>query len=147
MSINFADIAKAANPAAAANAGATNTGRDGKPQRAPAQVYLNVGFTIPVPQEDGTVEDVFIAIPMGIGLDNMEDLEMKGSNQNWNNMVQAKNALLAQLKKMAEGLEPGADTVVEGLEVQIKRVGKVAAPAAGENPLLAAMSERFKTAA
>lgn len=115
--------------------------------RPKAEVWLNIGLTVPLPQEDGSTVDTFVALPVGIPLDTMEEMAMRGNNENWHQMVQAKNWLLAELKKAAKGIKPGADDLVKGLEIQIKRVGQAEAPASGENPILAAMADRFTVAA
>lgn len=112
------------------------------------QVYLNIGLNMPMTNpETGEVEDVFVAIPFGLGLDTMEHMEIRGNSKSWAHMVQAKNYILDELKKLGEAIGPGEDQVVEGLQVQIKRVGQAAAPSADENPLLSAITGRLKVAA
>jgi len=111
--------------------------RDDRPK---AQVWLNVGRTYQIPNpETGEVEDVFIALPVGIPLDTMEHMEVRGSNKNWAHMVQAKNWLLDQLQTLGEGVEAGGEEVIDGLQIQVKRVGKAPAPSTSDNPFLTAM--------
>ena len=134
----------AAVPASAAPAAAAGT----KTERPVAEFWGNIGVTVPmVNAETGVTENVFVSLPVGIALDTMEETKMKGSNANWANMVQAKNWLLDELKKAAEGLEPGGDVIVDDLQIQIKRVSGKAAPSDGENPLLSALAGTFGKAA
>lgn len=138
--LNFATIGK---PQAETNA-KTNGKAEDRPQ---ATIWLNVGVTIPMANEQGVTEDVFVALPVGIPVDTTEHIAMRGSSKNWAQMVQAKNWLLDQLKKAGADLEPGQGEIIQGLEIQLKRVGGAAAePVAGENPLLQAMAARLKVA-
>jgi len=135
--LDFSKIAGAKTETAPAE----TTARGERPK---PQVWLNIGITVPMENpQTGEVEDTFISLPMGIGVDTMDNVEGRGSNQNWANMVQAKNFLLDELKKAAEGIEPGNAELVSGLEIQIRRVGAAPVPAPGENPLLSAMSGRL----
>lgn len=117
-----------------------NQGTQPQQDRPKAQVWLNVGTTVQIPNpETGEVEDVFVALPVGIPLDTMDAMETKGSNKDWANLVQAKNWLLDQLQKVGDNIEAGDGEVIDGLQIQLKRVGSAPAPAAGENPFLTAM--------
>lgn len=102
-------------------------------QRPQAQVWLNVGVTVPMQKSDGTVEDTFISLPVGIPLDTMEPQANRGSNPDMAQIIGGKNAILARLQEMARGLQPGQEAIVEGgLQLQLKRVGSpVAAPVSG----------------
>jgi len=134
--LNFAALgAQAAAPAATPVNDYAN-----KPK---AEVWLNVGITLPIVQADGTTQDTFVALPFGLPLDTMEDMVAKGKNADWLNMVAVKNALLAKLKDAGNGLESGGEQVVAGLEIQLKRVGSALAIAPADNPLLAAMNAKF----
>jgi len=132
--LKFADFA-------APKTAPTTTARDDRPA---AQVWLNIGINVDMSNpETGETETVFVSLPLGLPVDTMEPLAMRGSNANWANMVQAKNYVLEELQKMAAGVAPGEGEFVDGLKIQIKRVGTAAAPAQGENPLLAAMTGRL----
>lgn len=113
--------------------------------RPKAQVWLNVGTTVEIPNpETGEVEEVFVALPVGIPLDTMEAMEVRGSNKNWANMVQAKNWLLDQLQALGGNVKPGEEQLVDGLQIQVKRVGKPqTATDEGDNPFLSAMQGRL----
>ena len=131
MALNFQ--ASAPTPAA----GGKNTSR---PE---AQAWLNVGITVPMPQEDGSTQDVFVSLPFGLAVDTMEPTAARGNNAEWHQMVQAKNWLLAEIQKMAQGMTPGQEEIVTGLQLQLKRVGKPEAINPGENPFLKLMAAKL----
>ena len=136
MALKFAQAAGGANQ--------FNMGAPATTERHKTQVWLNVGTTVQTPNaETGEVEDVFVAPPIGIPLDTMENMEVRGTNKNWANMVQAKNWLLGQLKALGEGVEAGDEEIIGGLQIQVKRVGSAQAPSADENPFLSAMRGRL----
>ncbi len=136
MALKFAQAAGAATQ--------FNMGAPAPTDRPKTQVWLNVGTTVQIPNaETGEVEDVFVALPIGIPLDTMENMEVRGTNKNWANMVQAKNWLLGQLKALGEGVEAGDEEIIDGLQIQVKRVGSAQAPSADENPFLSAMRGRL----
>lgn len=104
------------------NAAASNS------DRPKAKFWLNIGYTA------GEGEDSkFISLPTGIPLDTQEPLSTKSSNEDFRAMRCAQNDLLEQLIAFAEGLEPGAEGIIQ-LQVQLRRVKEEAAPiAADEN--------------
>lgn len=123
----------------------TNNGNSTQTDRPKAQVWLNVGTTVDIPNPDtGEMESVFVALPVGIPLDTMEAMEVRGSNKNWAHMVQAKNWLLDQLQALGGNVKPGEEQLVDGLQIQVKRVGKSQASTdEGDNPFLSAMAGRL----
>lgn len=122
------------------NAGGSNDAA--KTERPKSQFWLNIGFTIPGGAEDGS--DLFVSLPQGIALDDMKPQEVRGSNQNWTQLVQAKNHLLEQLQKGGAELEPGARIVLEGFTVEMHRVGTPAQRGDAEsNPIIGAMAKIF----
>lgn len=128
---------------AAAGAGAST---DDRPK---AEVWLNVGINVDMPNaETGELEPVFVNLPVGIPLDTMQAITIRGKNAEWHQLAQAKNWLLDELQKMSAEMEPGEDHIVEGLQIQVRRVsGEVeSVPSDGTNPLLAAMSGRLSAA-
>ena len=142
----FADmLMKAMNPAPQSEEKTqTETKSSNRPK---PTVYLNIGMNVPMEQPDGTVEDVFVSLPFGLGVDTMSEAEYRGSDQNsnWNQLAQAKNGLLAALKGIAEGVEPGKTIVLPDnvFQLEIRKVGKAEAPAEGSNPMLAAIQSRL----
>lgn len=148
----FADmLMKAMNPAPESETSNTGSGSNdsagSKGARPKPTVYLNIGMNVPMEQPDGTVEDVFVSLPFGLGVDTMSEAEYRGSDQNsnWNQLAQAKNGLLAALKGIAEGVEPGKTIVLPDnvFQLEIRKVGKAEAPAEGSNPMLAAIQSRL----
>lgn len=129
------------NPLAQNNA--PKAGAQQQQQDAPkAEVYLNVGVTISLPNAEGVEEELFVSLPFGLALDTMNEAQMRGSSADYHQLVQAKNQLLAALQKQAETLESGQEEPVPYLEVRARRTGAVAEPKAGENPILAAMTAK-----
>lgn len=125
-----------------AGAGATRTKRPKQTE------YVNVGLNLPIPQADGTVVTKFVSLPFGIAMDNVEPMEATGSNVEWANMVAAKNFLLNYVRTELSKLAPGEESMLSGLEVQVKRAPTSGVPAqnTGENPLLAAMAAKLAPA-
>lgn len=110
----------------------SSTKADDRPQ---ADIWLNVGYTA----TDGEGEDVFIGLPMGIPLDTMKESPMRGKDEGFRQVLQAKNSLLETVQKAAAELKPGQEEMIN-LQVQIRRVSKTEEPAAGDNPLLGGLA-------
>lgn len=109
--------------------------------RPQATLWLNVGLNIPVQQEDGTVVDTFVSLPVGIPLDTTEPMAMRGSNRDWLNIVQVKNALLEFAQKTAASAEPGTGIIWENVQVQLFKKGEPAkASDPSQNPLMQNMA-------
>lgn len=120
---------------------------NGNEERPQATLWLNVGLNIPVQQEDGTMVDTFISLPVGIPLDTTEPMVMRGSNRDWLNIVQVKNALLEFAQKTAAACEPGTGIIAENLQVQFFRKGNAAkASDPAENPLMVDMGKLLNLA-
>lgn len=111
----------------------------GNGDRKPSETWANLGFTVNVPKEDGTgMEDVFVSI-VGIALDGLEQQPIRGQNKRWNALVAARNAGLDMLQKLALGMEPGQAELLEGLQIQVRRVAPAAEVNADENVLLSGL--------
>jgi HAMP domain-containing protein len=106
-------------------------------EREQAQVYLNIGFM----SKNAEGEDEFISLPVGVGLDTMKPINVSGSNEEWKQLAQAKNALMEQLQKAAEQMEPGEEHVIADLQIQIRRRNVSEQPDAGDNPHMQAMAK------
>lgn len=90
-----------------------------------AMVWLNVGY-----EANGR----FVSLPIGIPLDTMNPAPETGNNADWVNFRKAQNKLLKFLLDTAAGLQPGGDELIEGLQLQVRRVGApMADEALGEN--------------
>ena len=94
--------------------------------RPKAQIWMNLGYEIQVPNNEGGMETRFINLPMGLPLDTMEEVATTSSNEVFAAMQIAKNDLLKQLLAAAADLPAGGERIVN-LQVQMRRVNDVAA--------------------
>jgi len=85
-------------------------------ERPRAEFYVNVGYWDVI-----NGEDVFVSLPMGIGLDTMKDVEVRGNNEGYIELCRRKNALRKLLLDGAMGFDPGEADDVQELVVQIRR--------------------------
>jgi hypothetical protein len=98
-----------------------NGQRQADPNRKQAKLWLNIGF------HNG---DKFVNLPVGIPLDTMEFIELKGQNQEWIDFQDDRNILLEALQTKGASLEPGTAEDIPGLIVQVRRVGEAQPSAA-----------------
>jgi hypothetical protein len=94
-----------------------------------ANVWVNIGYAT------GDETYPFVSLPMGIALDTMEELPLKG-NSEFREFTQARNDLLQQIKSGSVSIAPGEAMLMDiggGLTLQIRRVSdeQVAAPIEG----------------
>lgn len=107
-------------------------------ERKSSQVWLNVGVNIPGAGEDGT--DLFVSLPVGIPLDDIKPIVIRGSNQNSIHLKQVKNMLLDELQKLGAGMQPGGRQTIPQLGVEIYRVAQPEQQGtADSNPLIAGL--------
>lgn len=126
--------------AATSNKPATGNS-EGKPDRKPSQIWVNVGATLEGAGQDG--ENLFVSLPSGIPLDDMRPVKVTGSNQHSIQLKQVKNALLDELQKLGASMEPGERRVVP-LSVEIYRVANPAQIGTSDtNPLMAALARQL----
>ena len=126
-------LAAQATKSAAAQAAPATT-----EQRKSSQVWLNVGVTIPDAGEDGA--DLFVSLPVGLPLDDMKPVVIRGTNQNSINLKQVKNMLLDELQKLGASMAPGQRRLVPQLDVEIYRVAQPEQVGTAEsNPLIAGL--------
>jgi hypothetical protein len=140
---NFAALAnEVLNPAAAPTADAPST------DRPKAQIWLNIGITLPIKQEDGTMKDTFISIPKGVPLDTMEPMTARGNNVENNQKVEIGNMYMEHLQAWAEGELGEGEAQTLTVEVEARRVkgqGTAGTTASGEkNPLIAAFQKHIQ---
>ena len=103
-----------------------------------AQTYANIGLWMDVNQDDGTVEQEFISMPLGIALDTQQPMTSKSKSASWNHKVEIKNWILNTLQKDADKLSPGETEMVTGLCIQLLRRNLVGEQADnGVNPMMA----------
>lgn len=106
-------------------------------ERPTATLWINVGYISDVIDENN--EPKFVALATGIPLDVMEDLQVKGKNQEWNQFQMARNDLRDQLIDIGNELEPGeARYIGEGsLIIQLRKVEVETQPtSSGLNPFI-----------
>jgi len=109
--------------------------------RTPSQFWMNIGITIPIQKEDGSVEDTHVSLPVGLPLDSMEEQAVKGKSKDWRNLVQAKNGLLRHVKMVAEGLESGDAVVLDKFTVELRRTPAAQSSEPSiDNPLIGQLS-------
>jgi hypothetical protein len=91
-------------------------------QRVPAQVWVNIGYNVDVPDGEGGTTTMFVSLPVGIPLDTSDALELKGRNANFLAFQKARNDLRDQLLAHAKGMKPGEEVIINDLEIQLRRV-------------------------
>lgn len=143
MSTNFNRVVRPAATAPAANQPApasTNGKADDRPK---PQVYGNVGFPFEITNGDGETDIVTIYFPIGLAIDTMPEMEVRGQNLEWNERCEAMNAVLEEFKSIGDAMEPGEEKVFEGATLQLKRIGKPAAKSPNGNSLVSAIKARL----
>lgn len=126
------DFNESRNTQPAARTGGRQRPVDANGQPLPqAKLWLNVGYM---------KGDRFINLPLGLPIDTMEPVEIRGSNQDWLKFNKARNDLLEALKGMIEKLGPGDEVDLPNLIIKIRRTqGEVAIE--GENTYEADFSD------
>lgn len=105
---------------------ATRRNTTGSTQDRPeAQVWMNIGLET----EDGK----FVNLPLGLAIDTMEPVTIRGQDEDWIALQTARNELLAMVQEAGDNLEPGA-AVTLNLQVQIRHVAEKKSVASGDNP-------------
>ncbi len=100
------------------NKGAGNRPAGDRPQ---ADIFVNVGITVQIPDENGEPQDVFLSLPFGLPLDTMNELTIRGNNKEWNETAAARNELLKALVQLGQSLEHGTGKEMPNLSVQLYR--------------------------
>ena len=111
-------------------------------------LWLNVGVTI-VDQETG--EEVFIQLPIGLGLDTLPrakeigfHADMSPEQRKFAELRQGQNALLDMLRMQGMDLEPGTSIMLKNLDVQLLRRRIVTEEPAVESSIGSAILEALK---
>lgn len=104
----------------------TETAAPAANDRPKAMLWLNVGKSVTIKNEQGEDESMFVSTPIGLPLDTMQP--MKGRSK----LALFKNAFLEQLQQACLTIEPGHSEIVNGLEVQMTR-GSTEAPQATDS--------------
>lgn len=116
------------------SAGATTNRRTTAAQDRPAaKLWLNVGY-----EANGR----FVNLPVGIPVDTMELLPIRGQNEEWAQFQSARNGLLKAIQEAGDKLEPGAEVEVK-LTVKLRKVNDELAVSAEDNAFAADLSGLF----
>lgn len=116
-----------------------------KEERKPSMIWLNIGVNIPGAAEDGT--DLFVSLPVGVPLDDMKQVKVRGNNANFVALQQAKNKLLEELQAAGASMEPGQRQIVPQLSVEIARVSENSATGDANTPLLGLLTQALRQSA
>ena len=112
----------------------TNTARSSNrvalQDRPAAKLWLNVGYD---------ANGRFVNLPVGIPVDTMETLPIRGRNEEWAQFQSARNDLLKAIQEAGDGLEPGAEVEVK-LVVKLRKVNEEIEVSKEDNPFAANLS-------
>ena len=112
----------------------TNTsrsaGRQAQADRPAAKLWLNVGYD---------ANGRFVNLPVGIPVDTMETLPIRGQNEEWAQFQSARNDLLKAIQEAGDGLEPGAEVEVK-LVVKLRKVNEEIEVSKEDNPFATNLS-------
>ena len=118
------------------NTAASGTGRNGRTQaqdRPAAKLWLNVGYD---------ANGRFVNLPVGIPVDTMELLPIRGQNEEWAQFQSARNSLLKAIQEAGDNLEPGAEVEVK-LTVKLRKVNEEIEVKSEDNAFAADLSKLF----
>ena len=110
--MSIIDTLKASNNTASTNN--TRTTAKGDEERRQSKLWVNLGYK----NADGT----FVNLPVGIPIDTMELLAVRGQSEDWVKLTHERNMLIKQLQAIGDDMEPGQEQMLP-LEVQLRRVG------------------------
>ena len=98
--------------------------------RPAAKLWLNVGYD---------ANGRFVNLPVGIPVDTMEALPIRGQNEEWAQFQSARNDLLKAIQEAGDNLEPGAEVEVK-LVVKLRKVNEEIEVSKEDNPFAANLS-------
>ena len=130
MGILDFDSAAKTNTAAASG---TSNRRTQAQDRPSAKLWLNVGYD---------ANGRFVNLPVGIPVDTMELLPIRGQNEEWAQFQSARNQLLKAIQEAGDNLEPGAEVEVK-LTVKLRKVNEEVEVKAEDNAFAADLSKLF----
>ena len=116
--------------AAKTNTTAPRSGRQAAQDRPAAKLWLNVGYD---------ANGRFVNLPVGIPVDTMEVLPIRGQNEEWAQFQSARNDLLKAIQEAGDNLEPGAEVEVK-LVVKLRKVNEEIEVSKEDNPFAANLS-------
>ncbi len=121
--LDFEAAAKSSN-------NAPRSGRQAAQDRPAAKLWLNVGYD---------ANGRFVNLPVGIPVDTMETLPIRGQNEEWAQFQSARNDLLKAIQEAGDNLEPGAEVEVK-LVVKLRKVNEEIEVSKEDNPFAANLS-------
>jgi hypothetical protein len=110
--------------AAKSNNTGRSSGRQAPADRSQAKLWLNVGYD---------ANGRFVNLPVGIPIDAMESLPIRGQNEEWAQFQSARNELLKAIQEAGDNLEPGAEVEVK-LVVKLRKVNEGIEVSKEDNP-------------
>lgn len=110
--MSIIDTLKASNNTASTNNNRTTA--KGDEERRQSKLWVNLGYK----NADGK----FVNLPVGIPIDTMELLAVRGQSEDWVKLTHERNMLIKQLQAIGDDMEPGQEQMLP-LEVQLRRVG------------------------
>lgn len=87
-----------------------------------SKLWANIGFVTQVQNDEGVTEERFVSLPFGLAIDTMNNTEVQRKDNMYKTLQIAENDLLESLKKLGLSMEPGQQTIIADLKVQIHRV-------------------------
>ena len=129
MGILDFDSATKTNTAAAGG----NNRRTQAQDRPSAKLWLNVGYD---------ANGRFVNLPVGIPVDTMELLPIRGQNEEWAQFQSARNQLLKAIQEAGDNLEPGAEVEVN-LTVKLRKVNEEIEVKTEDNEFATDLSKLF----
>ena len=108
----------------------SNGGRGNAAQasdRPKAKVWLNIGY------QRG---DKFINLPIGLPVDTMDKVDVRGQNEDWIKFQTARNAFLDDLQKYGAQLEAGQEVILNPdsmIQIRLRRVSETVEVKAEDN--------------
>jgi len=113
-------------------------------QRKAANIWLNVGVEVDMPTDDGGTEPVFISA-FGVPVDVLDDVKpYTGKSDRMRLITAIKAQIVEAFKEEYASLEPGASIPVNGLKLELRRVGVAQAPAAADAEVLGGVSNLIR---
>lgn len=89
-----------------------------KEERKVPDFWVNVGYEMPDPE---TGENVFISLPVGINIDDLQPRKLNATDPRINQINAARNHLLRVLQEDAANMEAGTSVILDFLQVQLLR--------------------------
>lgn len=117
------------------SSGIVASNRRNQIDRPAAKLWLNVGY-----EANGR----FVNLPVGIPVDTMEELPIRGQNEEWAAFQTARNQLLRAIQQAGDNLEPGAEITVN-LMVKLRKVNEQVSIDNEDNAFATDLSALFVT--